>query len=73
MQRHVDTPSVDNAGFVGGHHVFNVYKGILSSVALKNLQSLLDQVADVLSLLLAVVDAISRVDWGQRNKRRQTE
>ncbi len=64
MQRQGDTPptSADHAGLVGGHHVFDIYEGILSSVALKHLQSLLDQVTDVLSLLLAVVDAISRVD-----------
>lgn len=55
-------PSGDHAGLIGGHHVFDVYEGILSSVALKHLQSLLDQVTDVLSLLLAVVDAVSRID-----------
>lgn len=62
MQHHVDAPSVENAGLVGGHHVFDVDEGILSSIALKHLQSLLDQVTYVFPLLLAVVDAISRVD-----------
>jgi len=63
------TPSsVVNAGLVGGHHVFDVYEGILSSEALEHLQSLLDQVADVLPLLLAVVDAVSGVDWGRGNE-----
>lgn len=59
--------SVEHTGFIGRHHVFDVDKGVLSSIALKNLQSLLDQVTDVLSLVLTVVDAISRVNWGKEN------
>lgn len=60
---------VEHAGLVGGHHVFDVDEGVLTPVALKHLQGLLDQVADVLPLLLAVVDAVSRVDCGDRERR----
>lgn len=56
------SPSVEQAGLVGGHHVFDIYEGILSSVALEHLQSLLDQIADVLPLVLAVVDAVPGVN-----------
>lgn len=56
------SPSVEQAGLVGGHHVFDVYEGVLSSVALQHLQSLLDQIADVLPLMLAVVDAVPGVN-----------
>lgn len=64
------TPSVEHTGLVGRHHVFDVYEGVLSSVALKHLQSLLDQVTDILPLMLAVVDAVSSVYWGEKNKGR---
>lgn len=52
---------VEEAGLVGGHHVFDVYEGVLSPVAFKNLQGLLDQVSNILSLLLTVVNPITRV------------
>lgn len=61
--------SVKHTGLIGGHHVFDIYEGVFSSVALKHLQSLLDQVADVLPLVLAVVDAVSGVDWRERTNR----
>lgn len=60
--------SVDHAGLVGWHHIFNVNEGLLSAVALQHLQSLLDQVAHVLSLLLAVVDAVSGVVWEKKHR-----
>lgn len=61
--------SVQQARLVGGHHVLDVDEGILSAIALEGFQRLLDQVANVLPLLLAVVDAISGVHWfGQTNK-----
>lgn len=56
------SPSVEHAGLVGGHHVFDIYEGVLSSVALEHLQRLLDQVADVLPLMLAVVDGVPGVN-----------
>lgn len=57
--------SVEHAGLIGGHHVFDIDEGVLSPVALKHLQSLLDQVAHVLPPVLAVVDAVSGVNWGR--------
>lgn len=56
------SPSVEHAGLVGGHHVFDIYEGVLSSAALEHLQRLLDQVADVLPLALAVVDGVPGVN-----------
>lgn len=56
------SPSVEHAGLVGGHHVLDVDEGVLSSVALKHLQRLLDQIADVLPLMLAVVDGVPGVN-----------
>lgn len=56
-------PLVQQARLVGGDHVLDVDEGVFSSVALQDLQRLLDQVTDVLPLLLAVVDAVSRVNW----------
>lgn len=58
--------SVEHTGLIGGHHVFDIYEGVFSPVALKHLQSLLDQVADVLPPVLAVVDAVSGVNWGRK-------
>lgn len=57
--------SVEHAGLIGGHHVFDIYEGVFSPVALKHLQSLLDQVAHVLPSVLAVVDTVSGVNWGR--------
>lgn len=56
------SPSVEHAGLVGGHHVLDVDEGVLSSVALEHLQRLLDQIADVLPLMLAVVDGVPGVN-----------
>lgn len=54
---------VEHARLVGGDHVLDVDEGVLPAVALERFQRLLDQVADVLPLLLAVVDAVSGVHW----------
>lgn len=62
----LSSPSVEHAGLVGGHHVFDVYEGVLSPIALEHLQGLLDEIADVLPLVLAVVDAVPGVNWGRR-------
>lgn len=55
----VEEGLVEQAGFVGGHHVFDVNEGVFTTITLKHLQSLLDQIANVLPLLLAVVNAIT--------------
>lgn len=54
--------SVVHAALVGWHHVFDVNESIRSSVRLEGFQSFLDQVADIFTSLLAVVDTISFVD-----------
>ena len=46
--------SVEPARLVGGDHVLDVDEGVLSTVHLKGLEGLLDEVTDVLALLLAV-------------------
>lgn len=52
---------VKEAGLIGGHHVFDVYEGVLAPVAFKNLQGLLDQISNVLSFLLTIVNPITWV------------
>ena len=46
---------VEHVALVDGDHVLDVDEGILAPVQLESLQRLLDQVADVLPLHLAVV------------------
>lgn len=58
--------SVEHTGLIGGHHVFDIDEGVFSPVALKHLQSLLDQVANVLPPVLAVVDAVPGVNWRRK-------
>lgn len=60
--------SVEHIGLIGGHHVFDIDEGVLSPVALKHLQGLLDQVADVLPPVLAVVDAVPGVNCRRRKQ-----
>jgi hypothetical protein len=57
--------SFQETGLVGGDHVFDVDEGIISTVLLKCLQSLLNEVSNVLSLLLAVVYPIPNVHCAQ--------
>ena len=49
------------AGLVCGDHVFDVDERVLSSVELKGFQCLLDEVSDILTLLLTVVNTITDV------------
>ena len=53
--------SVESTGLVRGDHVLDVDEGVFAAVHLKGLQRLLDQVTNVLTLLLTVVDSITRV------------
>ena len=53
--------SVQDTGLVGGHHVLDVDEGVFSSVHLKQLEGLLDQVTEVVALALAVVDLVAHV------------
>ena len=65
------------AGFVGGHHILDVDEGVVTSVQLKGFQSLLNEVSDVLSLLLAVVYTVTNVHcmggWREGGKGREGE
>lgn len=58
--------SFQETGLVGGHHVLDVDKGIFTTMLLKCLKCLLDEVSNVLSLLLAVVYPISNVHYKMR-------
>ena len=53
--------SVEHAGLVSGDHVLNVNESVVSSVLLKELKGLDDEVTEVLSLSLGVVDAVTNV------------
>ena len=53
--------SVEYAALVGWDHILNVDKGILPTVGLEHLEGLLDQVAQVQTLPLAVVDLVTDV------------
>ena len=60
---HYSGSSVEHTGLVRGNHVFDVYEGILTSLSLKCFKSLLYQITNILSLLLAIVNTISRVHY----------
>ena len=57
----VQACSVKHAALVGGDHVLNVNECIISAVRLEQFESRHNQVAQVLTLALAVVDLISLV------------
>ena len=54
--------SVEDAAFISGDHIFNVDEGVFSSVDLEHLEGLLDQVAQVKALPLAVIDLVTQVE-----------
>lgn len=56
--------SVKHTALVGGDHILNVDECIFSAVLLKEFQSLLDEVAQVLSLALGVVDLVANIVVG---------
>ena len=53
--------SVEHARLVGRHHVLNIDESILTAVHFEQLEGLLDQVAQIVSLSLAVVNFVSQV------------
>lgn len=55
--------SVQDDRLVGGDHVFDVDEGILPAVSFHQLQSFLDKVTNVFSLVLSVLDLVAQVDW----------
>lgn len=60
--------SSQNLGFVRWDHVSDIDEGVLSAVQLEQLESLFDQVADIQSLLLAIIDLITEVDCQKQKK-----
>jgi len=55
------TRSVEHAALVGGDHVLNVNECIISSVQLEHFESRDNEVTEVLSLALTVVNLVSLV------------
>lgn len=53
--------SVKNTALVGWNHVFNVDESVLSSGLLQKLEGLRNQIAQVESLSLAVLDLVAAV------------
>lgn len=53
--------SVKHATFINGYHVLNVDEGVFTSMHFEQFQSLLDQVAQVVSLPLGVINLVSEV------------
>jgi len=53
--------SVEDATFVGGHHVLDVNEGILTTMLLEELKGALDEVSQDHSFTLAVLDLVSKV------------
>lgn len=52
---------VKHARFVRGNHVFDIDERILAAVSLEHLKSFVYQIANVLSFLLTIVDAIAQI------------
>ena len=46
-----------------GHHVLDIDEGVFAAVSLQDLERLLDEVTQVLSLVLTVVNLVPRVAW----------
>ena len=53
--------SFEETRLIGGNHVLDIDECIFTTMLLKCLQSLLDEVSNVLPLLLAIVYPISNV------------
>ena len=54
--------SLPHARFVSGHHYFNQMKSLRASTLLENLQSFLNRIAQIMALLLRVIDAVTLVN-----------
>ena len=54
--------SVQHARLISGHHVLDVNERVLAAVHLEQLQGLLNQVAEIVALALAVVDLVAHVE-----------
>jgi hypothetical protein len=61
FRSHVASRSVEYAGLVGRDHVLNVDESIFATVGLEEFEGVLDEVTEVESLALAVVDLVTEV------------
>ena len=53
--------SVENARLIGGDHILDVDEGILTAMHFEELERRLNEVTEVDSLALTVVDAVSEI------------
>lgn len=53
--------SIEHTAFVGRDHVFDIDEGILTSCLLEELQCLHDEVSEVESLTLVILNFVARV------------
>ena len=53
--------SVKDARLIGWHHILNVDEGVLAPMHLEKFQGLLNQVAEIITLSLAVVNLVAQV------------
>jgi hypothetical protein len=53
--------SVEDATFIGGHHVLDVNEGVFTAMLLEELKGALDEVSQDHSLTLAILDLVSKV------------
>ena len=59
---------VQHTRFICRHHVFDVNKSIFTTMTFKSFQGFLDQITNVLSLLLAVINSIAGVTFEKETK-----
>ena len=64
LQNKQTKASVEHAGLVCGDHVLDVDERVRASMALKGLQRFFNEVPNVLSSLLAIIDAIASFHFG---------
>ena len=56
---------VEHARLVRRYHVLDVDERIFASVTFKSFQGFLNQISDVFSFLLAVIDSVARVSYNR--------
>lgn len=52
---------IKHTRLIGRNHVFDIDEGILAAVSLEHFERFVNQIANVLSFLLTVIDAVSQV------------
>jgi len=53
--------SIENTALISGYHVLDIDESIFTTMNFKQFQSLLDQISQVLSLSLTVINLVSQV------------